>query len=302
MTRRNVVILHAPSPLGLKPPARGVVPGVRNMPQALQKLGLHERLGAMFVGEVEPPAYVAALDATLRVRNADAIAHYPHTLADALKPLIAGEEFVLVLGGDCSFALGVGSALPEVRRFGLVYIDAHSDCQTPSISATGGVAGMPLAVLTGNTVNLLEPDREPRVYIPESDTILVGCRDDFDIVDGKGGKHVVGTGIRVRDLDDIRQTGSAELADELLAGFVRQGIHDVWIHLDVDVLNPGIMPAVDSPDPGGLYEAELRDLLRPLLASPMVGGMHATIYDPDRDPHGSAGALLVRLLASAFGR
>jgi arginase len=67
-----------------------------------------------------------------------------------------------------------------------------------------------------------------------------------------------------------------------------------WVHLDVDVLDPTVMPAVDSPDPGGLDVDQLVALLRPLTGS-MVG-LQVCVFDPDLDPEGS----LARLLASAL--
>ncbi|RSS72831.1 arginase family protein, partial [Streptomyces sp. WAC05292] len=59
-----------------------------------------------------------------------------------------------------------------------------------------------------------------------------------------------------------------------------------WVHLDADVLDPSVMPAVDSPDPGGLFPGELADLLRVLIGSPRCVGLNVTIYDPDLDPDG----------------
>lgn len=73
-----------------------------------------------------------------------------------------------------------------------------------------------------------------------------------------------------------------------------------WVHLDADCLDPSVMPAVDSPDPDGLLPGELRALLRPLVASPHCVGLNVTIYDPDLDPEGTAGALLADLFVAAF--
>ncbi len=75
-----------------------------------------------------------------------------------------------------------------------------------------------------------------------------------------------------------------------------------WVHLDADVLDPSVMPAVDSPDPEGLMPDELVALLRPLLASAHCVGLNVTIYDPDLDPQGTAGALLTDIVVSAFDR
>lgn len=72
------------------------------------------------------------------------------------------------------------------------------------------------------------------------------------------------------------------------------------MHLDANVLDPSVMPAVDSPDPDGLLPDELVALLRPLLASPHCVGLNITIYDPDLDPEGTAGALLTDTVVAAF--
>jgi len=74
------------------------------------------------------------------------------------------------------------------------------------------------------------------------------------------------------------------------------------VHLDADVLDPSVMPAVDSPDPEGLQPRELTDLLRPLLASTACVGLNITIYDPDLDPDGTAGALLTDIVVDAFAQ
>jgi arginase len=68
------------------------------------------------------------------------------------------------------------------------------------------------------------------------------------------------------------------------------------------VLHQSIMPAVDSPNPGGITFAELAALLGVLLASPRVCGMHVTILDPELDPEGKHAANLVNVIAAGFGR
>lgn len=73
-----------------------------------------------------------------------------------------------------------------------------------------------------------------------------------------------------------------------------------WVHLDADVLDPAVMPAVDSPDDGGLLPEELGPLLRVLVRPPRRVGLDVTVYDPDLDPDGTAGALLTDLLVAAF--
>lgn len=299
---REFVILHAPSPLGLKPPAEGRVPGVRLMPEALRRARLHDMLQATFAGEVVPPPYVPDRDPELNVRNPRTIASYSVGLANEIDALLDGPRFPLVLGGDCSILIGSALALRRKGRFGLIYLDAHSDCQTPESSETGGVAGMPLAIATGRGPDLLTRLESRRPYIAESDAVLVGCRDLFDVT-GTEEKWVAGTEIRVRDLKEIRLLGPERVTADVLDYLAKAGVDGVWIHLDVDVLDPTIMPAVDSPDPGGLSTEELSRLLAPLMHSAMVRGMQITIYDPERDPGGGAAEILVEVMKEAvFGR
>ena len=73
-----------------------------------------------------------------------------------------------------------------------------------------------------------------------------------------------------------------------------------WIHLDADVLDPSIMPAVDCPEPGGLTADELTTLLARLVRSPRFAGMDVTILDPELDPDGSSQRVLVDILAKAL--
>jgi arginase len=73
-----------------------------------------------------------------------------------------------------------------------------------------------------------------------------------------------------------------------------------WIHLDVDVLDPELMPAVDSPTPGGLDIDELVTTLGILLASPRSVGLDVTVFDPDLDPEGTLAGRLTDILVAAF--
>jgi arginase len=75
-----------------------------------------------------------------------------------------------------------------------------------------------------------------------------------------------------------------------------------WIHLDVDVLDSALMPAVDSPQPDGLSYDELREMLDVAAQSPLAVGAEITIFDPDLDANGTiADRLTDALVASLAG-
>lgn len=87
---------------------------------------------------------------------------------------------------------------------------------------------------------------------------------------------------------------------QAIAYLTRSGLDGFFIHLDVDVLDDEIMPAVDFRVPGGLSRGELTKLLQIAMASEKAIGIEVTIYNPTLDADGSAGRLLVDILEDAL--
>jgi arginase len=298
---RQVSVLDAPSNLGLRPPRENREPGVRRMARALRQAGLLARLGAEDAGEVPAPPYSPELDPVVRVRNAGAIRDYSVALARRLAELLDAERFPLVLGGDCSILLGTMLALRRRGRYGLVFIDGHTDFALPETSLSGGAAGMDLALVTGRGLDSLAALDGLRPLVRDEDVVVLGHRDVAD-PDHYWGRAILDTTIRRHDLVALRRGGIDQIATETLATFASPGLDGFWIHVDVDVLDSQLMPAVDSPQPDGLSYDELRQLLRPFLASDLAAGVQFTIFDPDLDPDGRYARELVRAIVDSVGR
>lgn len=280
-----IAVLGAPSNLGLKPYPDGRPRGVGKAPRVYRELGLVERLGARDLGDLHAPAYVDFARPPGGTRNESAIASFSRSLADAVSPV---SGFLLVLGGDCSILLGSLLGLRKRGRVGLAFIDGHCDFALPSISVTGGAAGMDLALAVGRGGPLARLAGDP--LLREEDAAVLARKDQAD-------EPYYGD-------DSIRRSAvldlPAEAVDAALARVARPELDGFWIHLDVDVLDPGLMPAVDSPEPGGLGWEELAKLLMPLVRHPKALGMEVTIYDPELDPDRTAGSRLVDLLGEVF--
>src|SRR5262245_30669735 len=116
-----LVLLDAPSNLGLRPPAPGRQPGVYKLPEALRAQGLRERLGALDGGRVAPPAYSPEPDPATGFRNGTALSGYTLALAERVVEIMRAGSFPLVLGGDCSILLGDMLACRVLGRYGLVF-------------------------------------------------------------------------------------------------------------------------------------------------------------------------------------
>ncbi|QES47386.1 arginase [Streptomyces venezuelae] len=297
---RTLVLVDAPSNLGLKPPAPGTVPGVYKLAGALREQGLAARLGAREGGVVVPPRYDrGSWQPGDGVFHADLLASYTVTLADRIERHLRTGEFPVVLGGDCSIQLGASLAMRRLGRYGLAAIDGSADFRHAGNTAVNGpvgaAGGEELAIATGRGQRDLADIEGLSPYLRDEDVRIFGVRDgDPDLAELRA------LGIRTATVGEIRERGPATVAKAALDGLHPPVTEGFWVHLDADVLDPSVMPAVDSPDPGGLLPAELAELLHALVASPRCVGLNVTIYDPDLDPDGSAGALLADLVAGAF--
>jgi arginase len=278
---REYVLLDAPSNLGLRPPANGVVPGVYKLAGALRDQRLLERLGARDAGVVTPPRYVPDWAPPGPPRNEEAIQRYSLLLADRVGAILDGGGFPVVLGGDCSILLGNALALRRRGRYGLVFVDAHSDFRHPgNAAAVGAVAGEDLALVTGRGGALAHLDGGP------------SFRDE----------DVAALGIRDQDyLDELRSLGIAvATAADALSRVERDELGGFWIHVDVDVLDAAVMPAVDSPEPGGPDWTEFERIVRALVQSERAVGLELTIFDPDLDEDGTLAAALADSVVAAL--
>ncbi|MFI0216843.1 arginase family protein [Streptomyces lydicus] len=300
---RRTVLIDAPSNLGLRPPAPGCVPGCYKLAGALREQGLLRRLGALEGGVVVPPRYDLGewREGEDGDFNAAALAGYTRKLAGRVERHVRDGDFPVVLGGDCSILLGAVLGLRRLGRYGVAYVDGHGDFRHPGNVAVSGplgaAAGEGVAQITGRGQADLTDLDGLRPYVRDADVCVLGIRDaDEDQ------EEMAGLGIRHTPVGAIRRRGPDAVARDTLKHLQSPPLDGFWIHLDADVLDPSVMPAVDSPDPGGLLTGELRALLAPLAASPRCAGVNVTIYDPDRDPSGGGAALLAGLLEDVFAQ
>jgi arginase len=149
---------------------------------------------------------------------------------------------------------------------------------------------MDLALAVGEGPPLLSALASDGPLVDARSVVHLGMREDDP--------ELRASGISVLDLAEIERREPEAIAGQVLQ---RLGpLPGFWIHVDADVLDDTLMPAVDSRVPGGLSYEALVGLLRPLLASPRAIGVEFTIYDPDRDPEGSVGRAFTAALVEAL--
>ena len=296
MMHKPLTILDAPSNLGLRPPLPGVIPGVYKLAGALRDQQIVSRLHATDGGVVVPPRYLPDWDGK-SVRNSQAIASYSRRLANRIQSIITQQQFLLLLGGDCSILLGAMLALRAMGHYGLIFIDGHLDFRHPgNAAAVGSAAGEDLALVTGRGSPDLTHIDGLGPYVADQHVIALGCRDDDEYL-----SEVRQSGIWTFPASYIMDHSPAATGQDARMLLEARGVAGYWVHLDVDVVDAALLPAVDTPVSGGLTFAALTQLVATLLQSPAVVGMDVTVFDPDLDPDGILAQALANALIAAFG-
>lgn len=285
MPYRGVALLGAPSNIGIRPYDDGTLRALDRAPGVLRSLGLVQRLGAEDLGDVVPPPYEDFERPPRFVRNERPLVSYSVDVAARIAAAGAGGRFVVVLGGDCSIVVGamLGARQLASRAVGLAYIDGHADFATPEESYTGSAASMCLAMVAGRGDTALARMGGEQPLVCPRDIVLLGRRDHGEPYGHAGLKE-----LGVHDLPYARvQSMGAEVASAGATDILgRDELGGFWIHIDADVLDASVMPAVDSPTPNGPDVDQLLDLVIPLVRHPRALGLQLTIYDPALDTDG----------------
>ena len=295
----DFTIIEAPSHLGLKPG------GVEHLPDALLNAGLARRLDARRHARLAVPPYDARRDPETRILNAARIRDFSIMLADIVGPVVGRGSFPVVLGGDCSILLGNLLALRRSgRRYGLMFLDGHADFYQPEASPTGEAADMDLALGTGRGPALLTDIEGLRPLVRDEDVAVLGHRDAAQA--REYGSQPLPPAMFAQDLETLRRVGAEEAARAAIEHLCRPrntgGIDGFWIHLDVDVLDDSIMPAVGYRMPGGLSWEELETILSAAMRSGRAAGINITIFEPPLDNSGSIARELVNTLVRGLVR
>lgn len=280
--RREYSVIDAPSVLGLRPT------GVELLPKALRAAGLLERLNAQYGGIVAPSSpYNHSRDEETKLLNAEAIKEYSLKLAEAVKRQLHKNKFPIVIGGDCSILIGNLLALRRLGRYGLFFIDGHSDFYLPEESPTGEVADMDLAIVSGHGPEILSNLDHLKPLVKEQDIVVFGYRDSAQSAQYGCQDIKKTTMINAVELVDVEKLGLKNTASLGIQALLKNELSGFWIHLDADVLDDSIMPAVDYRLPDGITFPELSNLLKLLLLSKKAVGISVTIFNPTLDKDGS---------------
>ncbi len=239
-------------------------------PDRLFEFGLKPlltRLGHKFVREEirDPDSHLA------EIKTAFALCR---TVADRVRAGKREGDFPIVLSGNCNIAVGTVSGC-GCQNTGVVWFDAHGESTTPDTTTSGFLDGMGISILTGQCWTTLArtiPGFDP---VPGGHILLVGARDlepdEVTLLDRTGVTRVSGT----------------EHLGSLLASLARQ-VDGVYLHIDLDVLDPTEAIANQWAPPGGLTVESIKEAVKTIQAHTRIKALGIAAYDPEADRDGRA--------------
>jgi arginase len=299
---RRIRVIGVPLDLGAS--RRGVDMG----PSAVRVAGLEARLEALGHQVTDGGNIRVEIAETQAAGNENA--HYlpqiaetcTHT-AEAVMKILEEGMTPLVLGGDHSLAVGSISGVAEFYRrrgekIGVLWIDAHTDINTPETSLSGNVHGMPLAALLG-----LGPEPLAKIFgyapkIAAENTVLIGVRD----VDEAERENLRRAGVtEVYTMRDIDERGMRTVMEEALrvAGRGTAGYH---VSLDMDWIDPEDAPGVGTPVRGGATYREAHLAMETIADHGRLLSFEIVEVNPVIDEHNRTADLAVELACSVFGK
>lgn len=221
-------------------------------------------------------------------------------LGEAVLPIAKHNEPFCVLGGDHSSAVGTWSAVAHANRqhgdIGLIWIDAHMDCHTPSTSETKNIHGMPVAHLLGHGSKDLIHLFDNMPAIKPENICLIGVR-SYE----SGEEEILNRlGVKLFKMDAIHEYGIVDILKKAHS-LVSNKTCGVGISLDLDGIDPMDAPGVGCRVEGGISGSELILALKEINTDNNFLGLEIVEYNPILDMDSKTVKLAMELLNAVYG-
>jgi arginase len=174
--------------------------------------------------------------------------------------------------------------------------DGHADLNTPHTSRSAFLDGMGLAIIVGDCWEAMAGTIPGFKPILEENVVLVGARD----FGAEERERLARSGVTVVEPESVRREGAVEALGGPLDA-LRARVSKVYVHLDLDVLDPGLVaPANGFAPPDGFAVDEVALAIREVAGRVTIAAAGIASYDPSSDEGGRvsrAGIALARELA-----
>lgn len=303
-TPRTIQLIGAPTDAGASQRGAGMGPEalrVAGLLDSLRDLGCTVHDSGNLTGPVNP---MQAVDPGCGYRHLNEVVDWATQVHSAVAQALQQNHLPMLLGGDHAVAIGSVSAVAkhcraQGKHLRVIWLDAHADANTPAMSPSGNLHGMPVSVLCGHGPAVFEAmthvDGIP-VLSPQ-ELRMLGIRS----VDAQEREWVHAQQIEIYDMRYIDEHGMGATMQQALMG-VDPATHHLHLSLDADGLDPAIAPGVGTPVLGGLNYREAQLCMEMLADTGALGSVDVVELNPACDQRNQTAELLVDLLQSLFGK
>ena len=268
--------------------------GMAEAPAALRKAGIAKAVPfSNDAGDVEIPV----LRKDMTEGTTKNLSHFKDATTRVCS-FIQARRFdqAVVLGGECSEAVGATAAFAQQLggKAGMLWLDAHGDFNTPLTSPSGYIGGMCLALACGMAPDL-GLDLGGGYPLAQERLVHVGSR----ALDPPELAAFNSSSAKLYTAQQVKSSGVADVAEEAARHLDNRSD---WIvcHLDVDVVDPTFIPAVNYPTPGGLTADEAAMVARAAMRTGKLKVLEVAAYNPSKDRWGRSAERVVALLRTIF--
>lgn len=269
--------------------------GVQYGPDALRDNGLIEQLlqnniTLNDIGNIYNNSTIKSSD-NQQLKNIEKIADFNNRLSDVVYNVFNTGCFPLVIGGDHS--IGIGSVCGASKAFGLddicvIWIDAHTDINTQDTTPTGNVHGMSLASVIGKGCKTLTNICGENPKIRPQNIIYIASRD----IDEGEQKIINDNNITVLHMNEIVNEGIDNVIVRLKNILNNLSVSNIYLSIDIDVLDPEIAPGTGVPVPNGINLQQLYGLIDAIAQTKKIKGAELVEVNPMLDTKDKKTALV----------
>jgi arginase len=271
--------------------------GMGRAPDALRKAGLVDVLGRNVREEGDAP--VPVLDRDVLAGRTKNLEHFVRATDNIITKLrgIGKADLLVCVGGECSSTVGVLAGLKGIQKGnpGMVWIDTHGDFNTPETSPSGYVGGMCLAMACGRGPTLGDNVEALRPLLEEERLVHVGSR----ALDPPEVEMMRSSPMGLFTMKKVTLTGISKLADTV-ARTLEDSSDWIVCHLDVDVLDPSVVRAVNYPTPGGMGTDDVVAIVKRLARTGKLKVLEVCAYNADLDSDGSSAKAIIGIVKRAL--
>ena len=293
----NVTLIGVPLDLGAENLGVDIGPQAFRHQQIINKLE-HVGFNVSDAGDVECRDRNELQSGNPRMHYLDEIRRVNEEVARLSERAIRANHKVVTLGGDHSINLGAvsGASVALGGQLGLIYLDAHGDMNTDETTLSGNIHGMHLASLMGFGAPELKNLHGESVKVDKRNLLHIGGS-DFDQAELALIKQEDIASFTLFDLLSQNLTPLLRMIDDLAAR-----IANIWVSLDLDVIDRIYAPGAGMPNAKGLTYREIATIAEYIGAHCNVVGIDVVEYNPLQDEKNKTAELGIELIAKFFGK